>query len=125
MYKQDYYAEDEQANDHNVRTIMIHFGFDFSLLGSVYLYELIEETLYGNNYYNCYAIPTMVHLAEKHNIKVKTLNRNIRWSIDKAFKSGLLKCIPCFKNFNTPPTKQVLAWLCNFFYLSAFDIKLC
>ena len=98
------------------RLIMIHFGFDFSLLGSIYLYEMLLEISSGNSFIKGIEIPQITKLAEKHNVKMKTYSRNIRWAIKKAYNDGMLKYIPFFENrTNAPTTKQVLAWLYHYY----------
>lgn len=99
----------------DVRMTMVHFGFDFSLIGSVYLYEMLKEVLENTSAIKCDVVPTMTTLADRHNIKIKTFNRDVRWAISKAYKSGLLKYVPFFEMQNAiPPTKQVLTWLYNY-----------
>lgn len=99
----------------DLRMVMVQFGFDFSLMGSIYIYEMLVESLSNPNVIRNENIPTMTMLADKHNIKIKTFNRDIRWSIDKAYKNGMLKYVPYFEELtSSPPTKQVLSWLFNY-----------
>lgn len=108
-------------NTKDIRCVMVYFGFDFSLVGTMYIFELLTEVVNNTSILRCESIPTMTLLADKHNVKIKSFNRVIRWSIVKAFKTGLLKYVPFFEDRKTiPPTKQVLAWLFNY-YIMQFE----
>lgn len=62
---------------------MINIGFDFGLTGTKYIYELYvkhKDNLfapYDNLFHN------LSSLADRHNIKLKSLDRDVRWSIDR------------------------------------------
>lgn len=102
--------------EHNMRQIMIDFGFDFSLLGSIYIYEMFREIIENAKMVRVKTVATETKLANKHNINIKTINRDIRWSIGKAYNKGLLKNIPYFEmSHKLPSTKQVLYWLHNYY----------
>ncbi|MCI7003642.1 MAG: hypothetical protein MR904_04800 [Clostridia bacterium] len=112
MFNNDRYF----TNRSDLRMVMVRFGFDFSLLGSVYLYEMLNEVVSNTSVLRNKCFPTMVVLADRHCVKLKTFNRDIRWAISKAFNQGLLKFVPIFENLNkAPSTKQVLAWLYAFY----------
>lgn len=109
------YSNDDDYRD-NLSIIMVNFGFDFSLVGSVYIYEILKEVLTNTSVLRCDKIPTMTTLADRHNVKIKSFNRDIRWAIDKAYKNGLLKYVPFFEGRKTaPPTRQVVSWLFNYY----------
>ncbi len=98
----------------DARLVMIKLGFDFSLIGSIYIYEMFNEILV-NKGAKKEEIPSMTALAEKHNQKLKSISRNIRWAIEKACKSGSLGTVPFLEGIEiSPSTKQVLSWL--FYY---------
>lgn len=91
---------------------MCDFGFDFSLTGTKYIYELLYEYIVNSEYIMGNLQPSMKSLADKYNIKLKTLNRDIRWSIEKNFinKNILFK-----EEDNISKTKNILILLYDFF----------
>lgn len=100
----------------DLRLILVHFGFDFSLMGSIYIYEILKEATENSSLLNGACLPTITKLAEKHNIKMKTLSRDVRWAIKKAYEEGLLKYVPFFQGrTRVPNTRQVLSWLYHFY----------
>ena len=65
----------------NLLDSMSTFGFDFSLTGTKYIYEIFDNNLeYFQNFLQLFAL-RMSTLADRHNIKQKSLNRDVRWSI--------------------------------------------
>ena len=97
----------------DLRVMMVYFGFDFSLMGSLYLYEMLKE-LTDNMSPNEVVLPTITKLAKRHNVKMKTFSRDVRWAIKKAFDDGLLKYIPFFVH-NNCTTKKLVSWLYNYY----------
>lgn len=113
-----------QNTEKKFRCLLVRFGFDFTLIGTIYLFELLNEIHRCSRLLKKTSLPTMTLFADKHNIKIKTYNRVIRWSIKKAFRSGGFYKVDFFENrTNTPPTMQVISWLYNF-YLINYDLDL-
>lgn len=111
------------TNKADLYTVMVRFGFDFSLMGSQYLYEMLVEAELDSAVLRHKSIPTSTILADRHCVKIKTFNRDIRWAITKAFNHGVLGAVPNFKDLTTPPsTKEVLAWLYGY-YMEQFNEK--
>ncbi len=108
------------ANDeNNIRGVLIRFGFDFSLIGTIFILELLNEIERCSKILNQTSLPTMSLLANKHNLKIKSYNRVIRWAIEKAFKTGGFKNVSFFENrTSTPPTMQVISWLFNYYLVN-------
>lgn len=73
----------QYINTPNLLNEMINIGFDFALTGTKYIYELFIEPLENINNLNELFLPNMSSLADRHNIKLKSLNRDVRWSIEK------------------------------------------
>lgn len=104
------------AEDSSLMMVMMHFGFDFSLVGSEYLYRMLCAIIEDRSVFRWHSITALPVLAERYNCKGKSMNRAIRWSIARAFKDGLLKYVPCFQELDRlPSTKQVLSWLYGFY----------
>ncbi len=111
------------TNKADLYTVMVRFGFDFSLVGSQYLYEMLSEAELDTSVLRHKSISTSMVLADKHCVKIKTFNRDIRWAIAKAFNHGVLKLVPNFKELKNPPsTKEVIAWLYSY-YIEQFNTK--
>ena len=110
-------------NSADLYAVMVRFGFDFSLIGSQYLYEMLSEAELDASVLRRKSLQTSMVLADKHSVKIKTFNRDIRWAIAKAFNHGVLKLVPNFKELRKPPsTKEVLAWLYSY-YIEQFTVN--
>ena len=98
----------------SIKNKMSDFGFDFSLTGTKYIYELLYEYIVNKECLFEHLKPSMKSLADKYNIKLKTLNRDIRWSIEKNIviynKNICLK-----EEDDISSTKKVIVWLYDFF----------
>jgi len=88
----------------NVRNTMILYGFDFLLKGTSYIYEMVLEM--ANNFSFRTGSKLMQYISDKHDIKLKSMNREGRWAIFNATKRG--------ETFNTAiPTKILIKKIYN------------
>lgn len=93
-----------------LRKDLINAGFDFSLIGSIYLQELLNLIIEDPMLIFSLTKGAITTVAEKYNKNTSSVDRDVRWAIKKAHDLGYLK--NGFKpSSKMPTTKQVLVWL--------------
>ncbi len=98
-----------------VKENLINMGFNFSMLGSMYIKEMIHEVIKHPQMLHCICTNLIEHVAKTHKKSAKSISSDISWAIKSAFSKNVLKSVPCFNNYSTPSTKQVLTFLYDFF----------
>lgn len=98
-----------------VKENLINMGFDFSMLGSFYLKDIIHIVIGQPQILHSVCTKLMDIVATKYNKTRKSVCGDIRWAIKKAFNKGVLKTVPCFCGDKVPPTRQILSFLFDFF----------
>lgn len=100
-------------NKHDcLKAMLVMSGFDFSLIGTIYMFEMLIAMCDNSN--KTHHLPTMSCLADRHEVKIKTFNRSIRFAIEHAYSNGCLKHLMGFEKINKQPsTKNVALTLYN------------
>lgn len=96
----------------NIINMLNNFGFDFSLTGTKYIQDILFENIKNcENDFDCLAT-SMRSLADKYNVKLKSLNRDIRWSLEKNIFD-----LDIFLRHDDYyiATKNIILWLFDFF----------
>lgn len=109
------YINSFKNKDIFVRENLINMGFEFSMLGSMYIKEMVHEVIKQPQMLHHICTNLMEVVANTHKKSIKSISSDIRWAIKKTFEKGILKSVPCFNNCTTPSTKQVLTFLYDFF----------
>jgi len=74
---------DNTYSIYKIKLLMIEMGFDFSLSGSWNILEIMNDAVEScnNGILSCFPLSK---IANRHCIKGKTIDRNVRWAITKA-----------------------------------------
>lgn len=97
-----------------IKTTLMGLGFDFGLNGSHYLQEVLLQVLLNPKKIHNLSSMVMAEMICGDNISVKSIDKDIRWAIQKAYKVGILNKISFFNN-NIPTIKQFINWIFDFF----------
>ena len=73
-----------RVEENIIQRTMILYGFNFLLIGTIYIYEMVLEM--ANNTEFSKGVKLMQYISDKHGVKFKTMNRSVRWAIDNASK---------------------------------------
>ena len=98
-----------------IKANMAYLGFDFSLIGSHLIKEMLLQIIQSPTYIHAFSSSVMKEMANRYNYAVKSIDRDIRWSISKAYTKGILKDIPYFTGGRAPTIKQLVNWFFDFF----------
>lgn len=101
-----------------LRNMMINVGFDFSLVGSNFVFELIIMSLQNKEDTDPYREENITFLADKYNTKIKTVHRLIHWSIITSFDTIVHGKIVDSLSLIINQTRRFLSHL----YKSALDL---
>ena len=101
-----------------VKTILIGIGFDYALLGTFYLQEIIVSVLLEPQKIHYISSKVMTDNLSLEDVSVKCIDKDIRWAIKKAYKAGILSKMHFFED-HIPTIKQLVNWIFDFHV--AFD----
>ena len=99
-----------------IKSVLAYLNFDHTLLGSEYLKKILTFLFVNPKCIHKLSSTIMKTLAEEENSSVLAIDKNIRWSIKKAYNTGNIKEISYFNKLNKiPTTMQVIYWLFDYF----------
>lgn len=104
----------KKHSDTDLRKHLSSLGFDFTLIGSVYLKDLLSLVIEKPMRVFALSSNAMVIVAEKYSKTICSIDRDVRWSIKKSFDRGCFNEYPPL-NEKVPTIKQVLVWLFDFY----------
>lgn len=96
-----------------LKAYLMHLGFDFSLLGSHYIKDILLELSCEPSKIHKLTTRVLTEMAMIYETRVKTVDKNIRWAINKAYNSGLLGTLAVFKS-GVPKMKQLFNWFIDY-----------
>lgn len=100
-----------------IKMTLIGLGFDFCLLGSHYIKNVVESVVLNPEKLYSLSTKVMQEMSIVYNHSVKSIDKDIRWAIKKAYNVGSLSKISFFANGNMPTIKQLVNWLFDYFVL--------
>lgn len=109
-----YYGEEDTKIDFSINKVvsfMLMLGFDFSSSGSIYLYRMVRLMLMEPENFTISYKQLSQNVSKRYNQKIKTVNRAVRWAIEKAVKSGDLAKLPFYREGQMPKSKDVVVWI--------------
>lgn len=109
------YNKVEIDNSINIKKVLTYIGFDLSLNGTKYLKDILLKVFATPMLLHSINSEVMKKVAEDYGTTKISVDRDVRWSILKAYSRGILGYVPCFANNKTPTTKQIIVWLFDFF----------
>ena len=98
-----------------IKLLLMSIGFDFSLLGSHYVKEIVVFVVKNPKQIHCLSSGVMKRISTVYEHSVKCIDKDIRWAINKAYNTGLLKKISIFSYGSVPTIKQLINWLFDYF----------
>lgn len=99
---------------------LVGLGFDFNLLGSYYLEQILLKTLNKPHCMHKLSTKMFSEVAVEYGIESTTVDKCIKRAIIRAYQEGELKDVGVF-NGGVPTVKEVYFWLLDFFM---FDMVL-
>lgn len=93
-----------------LRAHLRELGFDFGLIGTTYLQDLMEFIIQKPMRMFYLRRIAMNLVAEKHGRSLDSVERDIRWTIDKARRTGVFEGNESFKKC-APSAKKVVTWI--------------
>ena len=94
----------------SLRAHLREVGFDFGLIGSAYLQDLLSLIIEKPMRLFYLRRIAMALVAEKHGISTEAVDRDIRWAIKRAKETGCFEGYSCFEA-SEPTAKRVITWL--------------
>ena len=104
----------KKHSDIDLRKHLSELGFDFTLIGSIYLKDLLSLVIEKPMRVFSLSSNAMKIVSEKYNKSICSIDRDVRWTIKKSYDRGCFEKYPPLKD-RTPTVKQVLVWLFDFY----------
>lgn len=99
-----------------IKSLMLYLNFDLTLLGSRYLKRILVLLCINPKCIHRISSTIMKTISDEEKTTVPSIDKNIRWSIKKAYEKGNIKNLTYFKKLNkTPTSMQLIYWLFDYF----------
>ena len=97
-----------------VKELLTNMGFDFSLIGTLYLKEALMIVVKQPKSLLSINTTVLEDIAFKNNNTVKNIESDIKWTIMKAYEKGDIKDFSYLPYNKVPTTKQMIVCLFDF-----------